>query len=246
MKSSRIIVALFIFLSFLSCKKVENRNCIKSVGVEVVKDLDLPFFNKLQLYEKIKFVLVEDSINKVILSGGKNLLTKTDVRISDDTLIIKNSNKCNFLRDYSKIVTAEIHFKELIGLRYFGTELLTNKGVLNLPWFILSIESSSGSVNLNINSNVIFASTGNYGDFILSGKTNVAYLDINNNGFCNTSSLLVKDSIKVTSRTMGVMRVNADKTFLNAEIKNGGNIYYNGNPSFVLLKKTGKGELIKE
>jgi len=75
MKSSRIIVALFIFLSFLSCKKVENRSCIKSLGVEEVKDLDLPFFNKLQLYEKIKFVLVEDSINKVILSGGKNLLT---------------------------------------------------------------------------------------------------------------------------------------------------------------------------
>ena len=43
-----------------------------------------------------------------------------------------------------------------------------------------------------------------------------------------------------------IMKVNADNTFLNAEIKNGGNIFYKGTPSSILLKKTGKGELIKE
>jgi hypothetical protein len=246
MKTIRVIVASFFILCFVSCKKVEKRGCIKTVGAEQVKDIDLPFFNKLQLYERIKFELVQDSVNKVILRGGKNLLTKIDLRISEDTLIINNNNKCNFLRNYSKIVTAEIHFKELIELKYFGTETLTNKGVLNLPWFALSILSSSGSVDLNLNSNVIYASSGNYGDFNLSGKTNFAFFDINSNGYCNTSNLLVKDSIKVSSRTMGIMKVNADNTLLNVEIKNGGNVFYKGTPSSILLKKTGKGELIKE
>ena len=246
MKTSCILITSFILLSLVSCKKVEDRNCVKFVGAEQVKIIDLPFFNKLQLYERIKFELVQDSVNKVILRGGKNLLTKIGFKISEDTLIINNNNKCNFLRDYSKIVTAEIHFQELNQLRYFGTEILSNKGVLNLPWFNLSIESSSGSVNLNLNSNVIYASSGNYGDFNLAGKTNVAYLSINNNGYCNTSNLLVIDSIKVSSKTMGIMKVNADNTLLNAEIINGGNIFYKGTPSSIFLKKTGKGELIKE
>ena len=246
MKTSCILIASFILLSLESCKKEEDRSCVKFVGAEQVKIIDLPFFNKLQLYERIKFELVQDSVNKVILKGGENLLNKIDVKISEDTLIINNNNKCNFLRNYSKIVIAEIHFKELIGLRYFGTELLTNKGVLNLPWFYLSLESSSGSVNLQLNSNVIYASSGNYGDYNLAGKTNVAYIYNNSNGYCNTYNLLVKDSIKVSSKTMGIMKVNADNTFLNAEIKNGGNIFYKGTPSSILLKKTGKGELIKE
>lgn len=246
MKTTQFIIASVIFFFFLSCKKAENRVCVKSVGAEQVKEIDLPFFNKLQLYERIKFELIQDSINKVIIKGGKNLLSQIDIRISEDTLIIKNNNRCNFLRDYNKTVTAEIHFKELIELKYFGTELLTNKGVLNLPWFILSIISSSASVDLNLNSNVIYASSGNYGDFNLSGKTNVVYLDINNNGYCNTSNLIVKDSIKVSSRTMGIMKINADNTLLNAEIKNGGDVFYKGTPSSIFLKKTGKGELIKE
>ena len=246
MKTTQFIISSIIFFLFLSCKKVENRVCIKSVGAEQVKEIDLPFFNKLQLYERIKFELVQDSINKVIIKGGKNLLSQIDVRISEDTLFIKNNNRCNFLRDYNKTVKAEIHFKELILLKYFGTELLTNKGVLNLPWFILSIISSSATVDLNLNSNIIYASSGNYGDFNLSGKTNVAFLDINNNGFCNTSNLFVKDSINVSSRTMGIMKVNADNTLLNVEIKNGGDVFYKGTPSTIILKKTGKGELIKE
>ena len=246
MKTCHILIASFILLSLVCCKKVENRSCIKSVGAEKIKVIDLPFFNKLQLYERIKFELVQDSVNKVILKGGENLLNKIDVKISEDTLIINNNNKCNFLRNYIKIVTAEVHFKELNQLRYFGTELLTNKGVLNLPWFNLSIESSSGSVNLNLNSSVIYASSGNYGDFNIAGKTNIAFIYNNSNGYCNTYNLLVKDSIKVSSRTMGIMKINADNTLLNAEILNGGNIFYKGNPSSILLKKTGKGELIKE
>ncbi len=246
MKTNQFIITSIIFLFFFSCKKAENRICVKSTGAEQVKEIELPFFNKLRLYERVKFELVQDSINKVIIKGGKNVLTNIDIKISLDTLLINNNNKCNFLRDYNKIVTAEIHFKELIELKYFGTEKLTNKGVLNLPWFVLSIVSSSGSVDLNLNSDVIYASTGNYGDFNLSGKTNVAYFDINNNGFCNSYDLLVKDSIKVSSRTMGIMKVNADNTLLNAEIKNGGDVFYKGNPSSIHLKKTGKGELIKE
>ena len=246
MKTTRVIISSIIILFFVSCEKVENRSCIKTIGADQVKNIDLPFFNKLQLYERIKFELVQDTINKVIFRGGENLLTKIDFKISEDTLIIRNNNKCNFLRNYSKIVTAEVHFKELNQLRYFGTELLTNKGVLNLPWFNLSIESSSGSVNLNLNSSVIYASSGNYGDFNIAGKTNIAFIYNNSNGYCNTYNLLVKDSIKVSSRTMGIMKINAHNTLLNAEILNGGNIFYKGNPSSILLKKTGKGELIKE
>ena len=107
--------------------------------------------------------------------------------------------------------------------------------------------NSSGSVKLNLKSKFIFASaSGGYGDFNLSGTADYANFYIDNNGFCNTFNLLIKDSVKVVSNTMGNMMVNSDKTVLKADIKNGGSIFYKGAPSNIILNKIGKGNLMKE
>ncbi len=240
-----------IFISLLagvkSCKKAEDRECLKSTGHIVTQEIGMPSFTKLDLNEKIEFCLVQDTVFKVVLNGGKNLLNDIKMSVSDDRLTITNENKCNFLRSYKKIIKAEIHFVDLTEINYLGTEILTNIDTLNLPWLKLAILNSSGSVKLNLKSKFIFASaSGGYGDFNLSGTADYANLYIDNNGFCNTFNLLIKDSVKVVSNTMGNMMVNSDKTVLKAEIKNGGNIFYKGAPSNIILNKIGKGNLLKE
>ncbi len=240
-----------IFISLLagvkSCKKAEDRECLKSTGHVVTQEFGIPSFTKLDLNEKIEFCLVQDSVFKVVLNGGENLLNDVKISVSNDRLTITNENKCNFLRSYKKVIKAEIHFVDLTEIKYRGTEILTNLDTLNLPWLTLEILNSSGSINLNLNSKMIYASaSGGYGDFNLSGTTDYANLFIDNNGFCNTYNLSVKDSVKVVSNTMGNMMVNSNNTILKADIKNGGNIFYKGVPSNIVLNKKGKGNLLKE
>ena len=190
-----------IFISLLagvkSCKKAEERECLKSTGHIITQEIGIPSFTKLDLNEKIEYCLVQDSVFKVVLNGGENLLNDVKMSVSNDRLTITNNNKCNFLRSYKKIIKAEIHFVDLTEINYRGTEILTNLDTLNLPWLTLSILNSSGSVKLNLNSKTIFASaSGGYGDFILNGNADYANLYINNNGFCNTYNLMIKEEIQ--------------------------------------------------
>ena len=242
----RLLIYFLLFICILSCKKAKDRSCLKASGKMGTKEISVPAFTKLELYENIEYVLIQDSLNKVVLIGGENLLNQISITYSDETLTIKDMNTCNFLRSYRKKLIAEIHFKSISVVNYFGTKPLTNIGTLQLTDFSLNFNEGSGSVVLDINSDVVHANISNgYGDFTLRGLVNYADIKVNGNGYCDTYALLVTDSISIVSNTVGSLKINADNLDLRAETKNGGNIYYLGDPSIKIFNKYGTGDLIK-
>ena len=235
---------MLIILLLIGCKKAENRHCFKSIGNEIVKEFSLDYFEKLELYQHIEFVLVQDTINKVVLTGGKNLLNDISIAVSDKTLIMKNNNKCNFLRRYDKVVKAEIHFINLLALDFRGTESVTNIGSLNSFWFTLVSIDGSGSVNLNLNADIVNVYAASYTDFTFTGQAGEAEFTLRSNSFCDTYGLKLKKSLKIESSSVGLAKVNADEIELITEINNKGNINYIGHPTSTKLIKKGKGDLV--
>ncbi len=63
---------LLIFVS--SCKKSENRTCWKTAGKMADTVIYVNDFSKLTLNENMSFELVQDSLNKIEIIGGKNLI----------------------------------------------------------------------------------------------------------------------------------------------------------------------------
>ena len=242
----KLIVALsFSILLLFACKKSENRPCWKTAGADTELTIELEPFSKLFLHEHVEFVLVQDTVEKVVLTGGKNLLNFIAVSVTDQTLEIGNDNKCSFFRSYDKKVKAEIHFKSIENIHFEGSEPLTNKGKLNFSWLTLLIRDGAGPVNLNFDAYVVIATISHgWGDFTFSGSVNYANLNVWSNGFCNTYGLSVKDSISVVSATQGPMHINADNAKLKAETNGSGNIYYRGIPSSIAFNKYGLGELL--
>ena len=141
---TRWIVITGILIASFACKKAEDRRCIKSIGEDAVKELSVDQFDRIYLKEHIHYTLVQDTIEKVVIKGGKNLLNFIDVQVIDGRLEIQNENKCSFLRSYDREVEVEIHFKELINIHYEGTETLTNKGTLELGWLVVLIRDGVG------------------------------------------------------------------------------------------------------
>jgi hypothetical protein len=237
-----IIVVLSILIA---CKKAEDRSCFKTVGAETTKEIYTAGFNQLHLKEHIIYTLVQDTVEKIVLTGGKNLLNLIDIQVADNILEIKNSNRCNFLRTYKKKVRAEVHFKDLINIDFEGTEELTNKDTLNLKWFFILIKNGAGPVKLNVNATSIDALISHgFGDFTFNGVTSNANFNIRSNGFCDVYGLKVKDSLTVISATPGTLKVNAQNTVFKAQIEADGNILYKGKAKNVSLNKLGKGNLI--
>lgn len=243
------LFTLIGFISFLySCKKPEDRRCVKSIGEETTKEMEVDPFDRIYLKEHIHYVLVQDTVEKVVIKGGKNLLNFIDIQVIDGRLEIKNDNKCSFLRRYDREVEVEIHFKELINIHYEGTETLTNKGTLELGWLVVLIRDGAGPVDLNFNAEAVFTTISHgWGDFTYSGNVGYANLNVKSNGYCDTYALQVEDSITVVSNTPGTVKVNANNAVFKAEIGGAGDIWYkgttNGDPT---LYRYGSGELIKK
>lgn len=237
------IIALLV----IGCGKPEDRDCFKTVGDDTTLEIVPPSFNKILLREHLEYVLVQDSVEKIVLHGGKNLLNFVNVEIVDDVLEISNENKCNFLRTYKRKIKVEIHFIDLLNIHFEGTEALTNKGVLEFNWLTFLIRDGAGPVKLNFNAQSVNATISHgWGDFTFTGNVGYANLNVRSNGYCDTYGMQVQDSLTVISNTQGSVKVNANNVKLKAQIDADGDIYYRGIPTSIKLNQYGNGELIND
>jgi len=242
-----ILFFSLLVLGLISCSKAEDRSCVKSAGEESTLTIDLESFDQLFLREHLEYVLIQDSTEKVVLKGGKNLLNFVEASVTDGILEISNENKCNFLRSYKKKILVEIHFKSLSNIHFEGTESLTNKDTLEFQWMNVLIRDGAGPVKLNFNADLIVAVVSHgWGDFTFNGKVNNANLTVRSNGFCDVFGLKVQDTLIAISKTQGTMKVNADNCIFKAQIDEDGDILYKGVPISKSLNRYGTGELIDE
>lgn len=241
-----------IFISFLvllvSCEKQENRSCFKTAGDDSSIELLVDPFDKVYLKEHMEFILIQDTVEKVVISGGKNLLNFIDIAVIDGRLEVFNTNRCSFLRSFKKKVKVEIHFKQLINIHFEGTETLSNVGTLQFNWLSVLIRDGAGPVKLNFNANTIFTTIAHgWGDFTYTGNVNYANFNVRSNGYCDTYGLNVTDSITVISNTPGTSKINANGAQLKAEIDGSGDIWYKGVPNgSPIVYKYGTGEVISK
>lgn len=247
MKFVLIGLSSILMVGLLSCKKASDRACFKSTGELVSKELALGEFNRLELHPHIEYELIQDSLDKLVITGGENVVNFIEYSLQDKLLMIKNTNRCPFFRDAKKVIKVEIHFTDLINLHYEGSERIYSKDTLQTPYFTLTVRDGAGPVNLKLNSIVVMADiVHGWGDYTLEGKTQIAKIGARSNGFCDTRKLVVTDSIYVASETSGDMYVNTGNLPIYGFIKSIGNVYYTGEPPAVEVVESGQGKLIKK
>lgn len=229
-----------------ACKKADERTCFKSFGEnEKRTELIENHFDTLYLYDNIIYNLVPDTVNKIVLEAGENLLNQISIETSGNRLSIQNNNRCNFLRNYQKKITATIHAQELNYINFEGSEPLTTLDTLRSNNFRMFIKDGAGSVTLLVNQSYTSVVVGHgYGDFTISGYSDVAFLNCFTNSYCNAENLQVKNRLIVSSNTQGDMLISAEGIKLEAQTFRDGNIICKGQPSDVEFKQSGNGKLI--
>jgi hypothetical protein len=238
------IYILLISITVFSCKKAEDRSCLKFAGDESTKIITLGDTDSLYLFDNIEYTIVPDTIDFIELKGGENLLNHIECMYYNDKLEVRNKNKCNFLRSYKKKVKAFIHVQEIRYIHFEGTESLISQDTLKSGELRLLIRDGAGPVELTVENGYMSAVVSHgWGDFTLHGNTSFAFLNCSTNSFCNTSDLKVESDLKVYSNTAGNMTVNANGTNLHASIKRDGNILYTGVPNSIEVVNTGEGEV---
>lgn len=243
-------LSLFIlFLPFIfSCKKATERTCWKGTGTTSDTTIFVQDFSKLTLNENITYELIQDSLNKIEIIGGKNLLPFIKVeKLSNGMLSISNTNKCNFLRYKSQNVKVKIHFRALSYITYRGTEDLISADTLTFTDFQFFMVDGGGSIHLklNVSNSLLGYVSHGAGDFHLEGNAHKATLNVMTLGSCDTRKLTVSNALSIVSNANAPCFINADNTNLKVEITGQGNVYFQGDPTSLLFNRVGAGDLIQ-
>lgn len=243
--------SLFFFIVvvlLVSCKKAEDRACMKNAGGETLLELVLPEFNKLHVGPKLEVVLIQDTVNKLVIEGRKNLVHLITADINEKGfLVLKNKNKCDFIRSYkNNKIKLKVHFVRLNELYFEGTKDLTTEGIINTSEFSLEIQDGGATAYLNLNCTDLNVSQGHgYGNFVLSGNCNNANLRVISNGYGDSRALSVSNKLIVISDSPVFIPVNANGAKTSVEINGSGDVMYVGNPVSLELVQIGTGKLIK-
>jgi hypothetical protein len=231
-------------LGLVSCKKPENRSCFKRSGDFSERTISLGNFNRLDLRERMEFVLIQDSTNKVVIEGGKNLLNLVEVTENEGLVTIVNQNRCNFLRKFA-IPTVVIHFTRLINLKFEGTERLYNLDTLITDYLTLTFKDGGGTIDIKVKASDIKAeNTNGWGNLVLHGSTQSLRAILMGDGAFDFQGLMVSNALKILTVSSRDQKIGADGIPLQVQIDGVGNVRYWGIPSSIFLNSYGSGKLI--
>lgn len=243
MKRLVLIISVFFCIVFLfnSCGKENRWDCFKSTGKETTITRELPFFDKVLVYDKLDVILIEDSVFKVKLEGGENVLKLIYTNVQNGELMITNDNSCNVVRSYKRKIKLYVSAPKFKELTHRGVGELRTQGTLHSDSIIYRV-LNSGNMFLNVDNNLINGVMNGMGDINIIGKTEKHILNANGECHVNCGQLETKFSdyvLKISGPTY--LNVNNE---LNVVIRNIGNVYYNGNPTIINKEITGSGKLI--
>lgn len=218
-------------------------DCIKSSGTEIQQVRKAYPFLNIHLSDNVDVIYHRDSIYRIMVTAGQNLMDGIITEQEGTTLYIRNENRCNWVRSFKNKYTVDLFAPSLSKVSMYGSGEFKTNDTLYSTDFTCESWNASGSANLLLN--VFKCTLANHigrTDIHASGSTEVSYVYINDTGVLDAGSLITKYCY-IRSSTTGRCAVNANFE-IGAEIKSVGDIYYYGNPTKVESQISGTGKLI--
>ena len=110
-----IIPALLSVMIYSGCGK--SGNCLTSTGKIIQEVRSVGAFDSIDVRDNVNVILIMDSVNKVVVESGKNIISGITTDVADHQLTIQNLNKCNWLRSYDKPLNVYISVKKLLKIK---------------------------------------------------------------------------------------------------------------------------------
>ncbi len=238
-------ILLCIFLLFLlSCKKENMCDCIKSTGKIKFQERIVGDFSNIWLEDNINIILKPDTINKITIEAGENLLKLIHTEIKNNYLYITNENRCNWVRKFDIPINAYISLKKLDTISYWGSGNISCTDTLKNAIFQIDVHDGSGTVDLTINTyeSRLKIHTGPP-TLNIDGITKSSIVYQFGTGIINAKNLISEYTyLKNFGTNDCYIYVTKE---LEAKINDIGNVYYKGNPYSIKTEYTSTGKLIK-
>jgi hypothetical protein len=233
---------LIVLFGWVGCDK-SGVNCITNNGKTVKQERILKDFDSIEVRDYVNLVISQDSVNKVTVESGQNIISGITTEVIDRQLIIRNTNKCNWLRSYDVPLNVFVSVKNLMKIYYLSSGNVSTTNTLKSHSLVVEVWGGAGTIDLDMD---IFQ-----GYFVIQMGT----ADLNLHGSCAINTIYSGDyglfqCTNLKSRYTFVTNAGSNDCYVNssyfleATIGSIGNIYYTGKPDSIVTHIQGAGEVI--
>lgn len=236
---------LFTLLFFINCSSIED--CVRGHGNEISVEVEVPFFNKINVQSGVGLVLKQSDVQTVTIKSRTEVLKSISYEVIDETLFLRQNESCFWNQSYGE-TSIEISIPNLFQLQSTTEQNIRSEGILNFDNFSIIAfeegkEAASGNFYLNLNGQYFKIESNTVASFFLSGNVNTFNINYySDDGRCDASQLNANE-INVFHRSTNDIIVRP-QTILKGNLYSTGNLIYKSEPEILEVNSYFTGQLI--
>ena len=247
----KVTIILFL-IAFSGCDSEKAVDCFQSAGKLMTKEIVLPNFEEILILDRVKLYLTYGETQKVLVKTGANLLGEIKLSVEENSLILKNENTCNMVREY-KSVEIYVTSPNLTSVRNGSQWIVESTNTLVYPNLTLLTEDfngegkshTNGGFDLQLDCDTLKIVNNGYAVYFLSGKAKQLSVGFYaGDGRLEASELIVQE-LEVFHRSSNQMIVNPQAS-LRGEIRSTGDVISLNRPPVVEVEEFYTGKLVFE
>jgi len=249
------IAYLLVICSLLivsGCDSENTNDCFQAAGSIIEITVSTEAFTEIQIEGEVTLLIAQGPEQEVKIESGENLLNDIEVNVVGGILIIKDTNNCNFVRDYG-ITVAKVTTPNITKIQNVSSYDVIGIGRLVFPELILASNTSvvtddprkGGDFYMNLACEELIVSANGQSVFFLSGDVNMARFSfLDENPRLEARNLRV-NKVNLFTRSANKMIVNPIQE-ITGEIRGVGDVISVNRPPVVEVEELFTGRLIFE
>lgn len=238
---------LFLFsIALFSCDSENANDCFQTSGTKIIKEFEVENFEKINLSQGIELIIKEGPETKVIVESGQNLMNGITAEVSEGQLFLRNSNGCNWVRDYND-TKVYVTTPTLINVYSSSQFAVKSDGILNFPYLNFQsgvfTNTASGTFEVAINSNVLTIDDNESSYFKISGNVTTLHVNFYDGNARFDGSDLIANEVTFFQRSSNDIIVHPiDK--ISGTLYSTGNVVLKNTPPIVEVTQLYQGHLV--
>lgn len=244
-------ILLYVLLGFLMACNTENApDCLQNSGDIVRKEIMVPDFTKITVFEKVELILIEGNTQKVEVETGAFLFEEIRVDVEEGRLLLRNDNFCNLFREYAltKVYVTSPNITEVrsstgLSVRSEGVLSYTTFSLISESFINSESETTDGEFDLELDMQKVNLVVNGIAYFQLSGRVeNISIVVAAGDSRVEAENLIAQNII-INHRGTNDLLVNPQNS-LTGVIRGTGDVLSFNRPNEVDVEALYKGRLI--
>ncbi len=248
----RIIYIIGVTWFLISCNGENANDCFQAAGNTIQQSFSVPFFSEIRIEDDVSLIIRQGPVQEVVIETGDNLLNDIQVRVDGAILVVKDNNRCNFVRDYG-ITKLFVTTPDLKKIRNSSEFDVRGDGELEFPSLRLvsntteGIEDSrkSGDFILKLKCEELWVEANGFSGFYLEGFSEKATIAFEDEVPRLEARNLKVNELRIFQRSANKMIVHPIQSIVGI-IKGTGDVICVNHPPVVEVEQIYTGQLLFE